>query len=175
MHRDEARLGRGADQYRLNAADSNDVKATTLSVELHVAEHGSQKDEEEVEEEDEEVQEAAHSVMASELPPSCLDVTIALRYMVEHSCVDFHQVSANAFHLYCAWPDEVTSQTELMSTAWPDKLPHQQNWCAVHCLTSYLTNKTDICKRCQVRLRPALARKGQLCYTRSSLACDTCS
>ena len=52
MHRDEARLARESDQYRLNAADSNNVKATTLNVKLHVAEHGSQKYEEEVEEED---------------------------------------------------------------------------------------------------------------------------
>ena len=66
---------------------------------LPVAEHGSQRDEEEVEEEDQEVQEAADAVMTSELPPSCLDVTIALRYMVEHSCVDFHQVGAHASHL----------------------------------------------------------------------------
>ena len=54
----------------------------------------SDSDEEEVEEEDREVQQAADAMMTAELPPPCLDVTIALRFMVDkdNSSITFHQV-----------------------------------------------------------------------------------
>lgn len=47
-----------------------------------------------MEEEDREVQQAADAMMTAELPPSCLDVTIALRFMVDkdNSSITFHQV-----------------------------------------------------------------------------------
>ena len=43
-------------------------------------------------EEEAEVQQAAEAVVAGEVAPPCLDVTLALRYMTQNSRITFHQV-----------------------------------------------------------------------------------
>lgn len=47
---------------------------------------------EESDEEDVEVQRVAEALLRGELPPACLDVTLALRYMTTDSRITFHQV-----------------------------------------------------------------------------------
>ena len=42
--------------------------------------------------EEAEVQQAAEAVVAGEVAPPCLDVTLALRYMTQNSRITFHQV-----------------------------------------------------------------------------------
>ncbi|KAL3162704.1 hypothetical protein ABBQ38_008745 [Trebouxia sp. C0009 RCD-2024] len=48
-------------------------------------------DADESDEEDAEVQQAAEAVVAGEVAPPCLDVTLALRYMTQDSRITFHQ------------------------------------------------------------------------------------
>ena len=52
-----------------------------------------QEEGEESDEEDAEVQQAAEAMVAGEVAPACLDVTLALRYMTHDSRITFHQVS----------------------------------------------------------------------------------
>jgi len=47
---------------------------------------------EESDEEEAQVQQAAEALMAGEMAPPCLDVTLALRYMTHNGRVTFHQV-----------------------------------------------------------------------------------
>lgn len=53
-----------------------------------------QEEQEESDEDDAEVQQAAEAMVAGEVAPPCLDVTLALRYMTSDSRVTFHQVGA---------------------------------------------------------------------------------
>jgi hypothetical protein len=49
---------------------------------------------EESDEEEAQVQQAAEALLAGEMAPPCLDVTLALRYMTHNSRITFHQVCA---------------------------------------------------------------------------------
>ena len=54
---------------------------------------GDAEDEgEDSDEEEAQVQQAAEALLAGELPPPCLHVTLALRYMTDNSRITFHQV-----------------------------------------------------------------------------------
>ncbi len=57
---------------------------------------------EESDEEEALVQQAAEALLAGEMAPPCLDVTLALRYMTHNGRITFHQVCACASwcHLY---------------------------------------------------------------------------
>ncbi len=63
-------------------------------------EEGVESDEEEAQ-----VQRAAEAKLAGELPGPCLDVTLALRYMVDNSHITFHQVFCYFLHYF---PCELT-------------------------------------------------------------------
>lgn len=52
---------------------------------------GGEQEVEESEEEEAQVQQAAEAMVAGDLPPACLDVTLALRYMTHNNRVTFHQ------------------------------------------------------------------------------------
>ena len=54
---------------------------------------------EESEEEEAQVQQAAEAMVAGDLPPACLDVTLALRYMTHNNRVTFHQVLHSSYAL----------------------------------------------------------------------------
>ena len=58
---------------------------------------------EESDEEEAQVQQAAEALLAGEMAPPCLDVTLALRYMTHNGRITFHQVCACTFfqHLWC--------------------------------------------------------------------------
>ena len=53
---------------------------------------GGEDESEDSDEEEAQVQQAAEALLAGELPPPCLDVTLALRYMTDNSRITFHQV-----------------------------------------------------------------------------------
>lgn len=53
-----------------------------------------EEDMEESDEEEAQVQQAAEALLAGEMAPPCLDVTLALRYMTHNGRVTFHQVRA---------------------------------------------------------------------------------
>ena len=54
---------------------------------------------EDSDEEDAEVQQAAEAMVAAEVAPPCLDVTLALRYMTQDSRITFHQVTQGCCNL----------------------------------------------------------------------------
>lgn len=57
---------------------------------------------EESDEEEAQVQQAAEALLAGEMAPPCLDVTLALRYMTHNGRITFHQVhTCTSFYCTC--------------------------------------------------------------------------